>query len=138
MGSFGIPLPSFADNVHIATLPTINYQLLLNGDEAEMAKLLSVSIREGFFYLDLRDEEVWQTTCDYIDQIYDFMRTWFSQDQEIKLQDLQSNYTDGYGRYSYTDHRKTRTTLDLISVTGISRPVSLPGPMMALATRMKA
>ncbi|UKZ96569.1 uncharacterized protein TrAFT101_011351 [Trichoderma asperellum] len=96
MGSFGTSLPGLAGNVPVATLPTINYRLLLNCDEAEMAKLLSVSIREGFFYLDLEDEDVSQTTCGYIDQIYNFMRTWFNQDLEIKLQDLQSNYTDGY------------------------------------------
>lgn len=97
MGSLGVPLPSSADKVSIATLPVINYQLLLSGDEVEMAKLLSVSAREGFFYLDLRDEDVSQTTCEYVDQIYEFMRNWFNQDMEIKLQDLQSNYTDGYG-----------------------------------------
>jgi hypothetical protein len=99
MGSFGAPIPGLAENMSVATLPTINYQLLLSGDEAEMAKLLSVSTLEGFFYLDLQDEDVVQPTCGYVDQIYDFMRTWFNQDLEIKLQDLQSNYTDGYGQY---------------------------------------
>lgn len=138
MGSLGASLPSFADNESVATLPTINYQLLLNCDEAEMVKLLSVSTREGFFYLDLQDEDVSQTTCGYVDQIYDFMCTWFNQDLDTKLQDLQSNYTDGYGQDQNTHHDETRTSVDLTFVAGISQPDFLLGHTTALATRTKA
>ncbi|KND92420.1 Gibberellin 20 oxidase 4 [Tolypocladium ophioglossoides CBS 100239] len=95
MGSLDASLPSFAHSLPVAALPTVNYRALLNGDAAEAAKLLSVSVREGFFYLDLQDGGS-ATTLENVEQLYQFMRAWFNQPAETKLQDLQSNYTDGY------------------------------------------
>jgi hypothetical protein len=101
---FGASLPSFARDLPVAPLLTVNYRALVNGDVAEVTKLLSISIREGFFYLDLQDEGSATTTLSHIDQIYQFMRTWFNQPGETKLQDLQSSYTDGYDHDQDPDH----------------------------------
>lgn len=92
--------PTLAPHLPIASLPTINYHGLVNGDAVEAKKLLSVSIHEGFFYLDLRGEGGSEPTLDHVDQIYQFMRRWFNKPAETKLQDLQTCYTDGY------DHKR--------------------------------
>ena len=78
-----------------AALETISYSALVSGDASEAAKLLSLSVQEGFFYLDLQGEDKEAGTLGQVDRIYEFMRTWFNQPAEAKLEHLQTNYTDG-------------------------------------------
>ncbi|KAL3961797.1 hypothetical protein ACCO45_003320 [Purpureocillium lilacinum] len=82
MGVPESPIPSFARGLAVAALPTISYRALVDGDAGETAKLLG--------------EGEPAATLANVDRIYRFMRSWFNQSAETKLQSLQSNYLDGY------------------------------------------
>ncbi|KNG80654.1 hypothetical protein ANOM_010797 [Aspergillus nomiae NRRL 13137] len=77
----------------IAKLPTIAYRHLLDNDPAEVARLLSVCVEEGFFYLDMRDHS---TLLAERDKIYDFMANWFSKSDEVKEKYARGSHIDGY------------------------------------------
>lgn len=136
------PVPSFARNLTVADLPTVNYRALVNGDADEESKLLSVSVREGFFYLDLRNENEGDNendpspTLTRVDRIFRFMRTWFGQSDEMKLRDLQSNYTDGF--VDFPADPVTSWQIRLIESQATRRPAFLQGRETARAMHTKA
>lgn len=67
-----------------ANLHVLNFSSLLNGDETQLANLLSACEDHGFFYLDLRD---WQsgTMIQNLEAAWGLMKPWFAQPLGEKL-----------------------------------------------------
>lgn len=95
MGSVQDGPSLLAADLPIAPLRTIRYSALQSGDPTEVGRLLEACIHEGFFYLDMTDGEENPAVLQKVDEMYDFMREWFGQPDEVKQEVLSSNYTDG-------------------------------------------
>lgn len=83
-----------AKHFPIAPLDTISYARLQKKDASEINKLLEVCIKDGFFYLDLNEEQG-PSTLAQADNVFAFMQDWFCQPHDDKMRDYQSTYTDG-------------------------------------------
>lgn len=80
----------------IAQLPTVSYRALAKDDPTEVAKLLSVCVEEGFFYLDMRDDNA---LLGELDTIYGCMETWFGQPDDVKRKLAQGSHIEGYDSF---------------------------------------
>lgn len=67
-----------------ANLPVLSFSSLLNGDESELASLLSACEDHGFFYLDLRDWESGAVLLK-LEETWRIMKPWFNQPLAEKL-----------------------------------------------------
>ncbi|GLA29453.1 hypothetical protein AnigIFM63604_004555 [Aspergillus niger] len=124
----------------IAPLRTIKYGALQNGDSKEIGRLLEACIHEGFFYLDMTDGEEIPAVLQKVDEMYDFMREWFGQPDEVKQEVLSSNYTDGYkptGIFAGV-RENTRDAYETLKVShmGIKRGASNPPPYLKVRKGM--
>lgn len=78
-----------------ANFLTILFDKLIERDPQELAKLLSVEKKEGFFYFDLIKAESQRLWKDY-KKILIFMKTWFNQPLDEKLQYAYNSNTQRY------------------------------------------
>jgi isopenicillin N synthase-like dioxygenase len=75
-------LPTKVSSVN-ATLPTISYQSLLEGDIAAREELTKACLESGFFYLDCRSHQDGKTVAD-IDHLFDVEKATYDLPMEVK------------------------------------------------------
>jgi len=71
----------------IAHLNTLNFSAIVSGDPSETDLLLKSCIEDGFFYLDLLNDDTRRILED-VDGIYALMKTYFRQPLEVKMKDF--------------------------------------------------
>lgn len=84
------------ENVHeipIASLPVIDYDKLLSGNDAEVLRLVDICKSLGFFYLNLSG--MGQTLLDDSRKSFQFMKEYFEQPLRDKLRDTRQSVTHG-------------------------------------------
>ncbi|KAF8974165.1 2OG-Fe-II oxygenase family oxidoreductase [Flammula alnicola] len=90
-----MPIKTPPANSTIASLETIDFSRLLQKDHAEQLKLLALSVRDGFFYLDLQGPKIRKILADR-DNVVRMMESYFALPQEEKMKDDRRTHTHGY------------------------------------------
>jgi isopenicillin N synthase-like dioxygenase len=80
-------------DLQIASLPTIDYEKLVSGDDAEITRLVDICKTLGFFYLNLNGEG--QCMLNDSRRAFQFMKEYFDQPLEAKLRDTRQSVTHG-------------------------------------------
>jgi hypothetical protein len=93
--AFSVPLQqTIIDGKRVlhAHLQTISYDLLASGDPGEIEKLVRNSKSPGFFYLDLRADQMYLDTL-YV--LYQLAEDYFAQPEEVKMRDFREKQERG-------------------------------------------
>jgi isopenicillin N synthase-like dioxygenase len=76
--------PSYPNLNVIASLKVISFLALLNGESSAAADLHDAGVKDGFFYLDLRNPQT-QMLLDEVEKLYDVAENIFRLPLEHKL-----------------------------------------------------
>jgi len=84
------------EQVEVAPLSTIDFQMLVNGNPAEVQRLLDCCVTDGFFYLNLQGPHPSSKILVDQDNLLGVMKDYFDQPHEIKMEDNIDSMTDGF------------------------------------------
>ncbi|KJA22083.1 hypothetical protein HYPSUDRAFT_55015 [Hypholoma sublateritium FD-334 SS-4] len=90
-----MPIKTPAENSRIATLQTIDFKRLMDRDVTEQKKLLELSIKDGFFYLDLQGPTTGKILEDKA-TVVRVMEWYFALPEGEKMKDDRGSHTHGY------------------------------------------
>ncbi|KAF9482691.1 2OG-Fe-II oxygenase family oxidoreductase [Pholiota conissans] len=82
-------------NSSFASLETIDFSRLVDKDPAEQLKLLALSVKDGFFYLDLQGPRIKKILEDK-ENVMRMMEWYFALPLEEKMKDDRHTHTHGY------------------------------------------
>ncbi|KAJ6548147.1 hypothetical protein DFH09DRAFT_1281609 [Mycena vulgaris] len=91
------------ERVPKASFSTIDFALLEARDPAELMSLLRACQVHGFFYLNFDNSETTKSIVDEKNRVQNFMKEYFAQPMDIKMQDHQGIKTKGYVNLSRWD-----------------------------------
>lgn len=77
-------VPSFPDDVPVASMSTISLASLKSGDEAGAKAILNASEELGFFLLDLRGDTLGEKMIKEIDKLFGAMKEILSLPDDVK------------------------------------------------------
>jgi len=83
--------PSDMNGVDVATLETVDLARLTKKEPAEIRKLLDASCLPGFFYLDLRNDELGVRMLADLAEVYNVSEKYFDQDEKTKAKDARTD-----------------------------------------------
>ena len=84
------------DMKEAASLETIEYSKLQNGDALELSRLLKLCERDGFFYLNLENLEAnTSRVIEDWENVLAFTKEYFAQPVEVKMRDDRQSDTTG-------------------------------------------
>lgn len=78
----------------IASLETVDFSRLLDKDPAEQHKLLELSTKDGFFYLDLQGPNIKKILQDK-EAVMQMMEWYFALPETEKAKDIRGTHTHG-------------------------------------------
>ena len=78
----------------IAFLETIDMGRLLDNDKAEQLKLLTLCVKDGFFYLDLQSASISRILSDK-EKVVRMMEAYFALPHDEKMEDHRGAHTHG-------------------------------------------
>lgn len=84
------------ERVPKASFSTIDFALLEARDPAELTNLLRACQTHGFFYLNFDNSETARSIVDEKTRVQNFMKEYFAQPMDVKMQDHQGIKTKGY------------------------------------------
>ncbi|KAJ7511904.1 2OG-Fe-II oxygenase family oxidoreductase [Mycena galericulata] len=87
------------ERVPKASFSTIDFALLEARDPAELGNLLRACQTHGFFYLNFDNSETTKSIVDEKTRVQNFMKKYFAQPMEVKMQDHKGIKTKGYIPY---------------------------------------
>jgi len=90
-----MPIKTPTTNASIAPLETIDFGRLLDKDSEEQLRLLALSVKDGFFYLDLQSPRIKQILSDK-ENVVKMMEEYFALPHEEKMKDDRGTHTHGY------------------------------------------
>jgi len=85
--------PPPADS-RIALMDTVDFSRLLDEDLTERYKLLTLCVKDGFFYLDLGGPRIRQILSDKA-KVVAMMEKYFSLPEDVKMKDDRRTHTHG-------------------------------------------
>lgn len=89
-----MPIKTPPPNAPIAKLETIDFSRLLDREPSELSKLLSLCVKDGFFYLSLENPRIQQILVDK-DSVVRMMEEFFALPLDEKLKDVRGSHTHG-------------------------------------------
>ncbi|KAK0102005.1 hypothetical protein ONS95_001189 [Cadophora gregata] len=112
------PFLSSDDGRSVASLRTINFAALEDGDRSEVDKLLAASVEYGFFYLDFAKSTVASLPTGK-EKLFRLMENYFCQPIDAKMLDSQGKPTRGYvsgGTFSAIDRAKPNESFEHLAI----------------------
>lgn len=82
------------DGQEIANLNTLNFSAIASRDPSQMELLLKSCVEDGFFFLDFLNDDAGRILED-VQDIYVFMRDYFGQPLEVKMNDFRGGSQRG-------------------------------------------
>ena len=90
-----MPIKTPSENSRIATLQTIDFSRLIDRDVAEQRKLFELSVKDGFFYLDLQGPRIARILEDKA-AVVRMMEWYFALPEGEKMKDARGTHTHGW------------------------------------------
>ena len=90
-----MPIKTPSENSCIAALQTIDFSRLIDRDVAEQKKLFELSIKDGFFYLDLQGPRIRKILEDKA-VVVRMMEWYFALPEGEKMKDARGTHTHGW------------------------------------------
>lgn len=90
-----MPIQTPSENSRIATLQTIDFSRLMDRDVTEQNKLLELSVKDGFFYLDLQGPRIGKILEDKA-AVVRMMEWYFALPEGEKMKDDRGTHTHGW------------------------------------------
>lgn len=119
------PIPGSLDlsdeRVPKASFSTIDFALLEARDPAELVNLLRACQTHGFFYLNFDNSDTTKSIVKEKTRVQEFMKQYFSQPMDAKMQDHQGIKTKGYVPADHPNHGLTHS-FKIHPIRDIHRP----------------